>query len=385
MSVKIGLIGKPNAGKSTFFSAATQSEAEIGNYPFTTVKPNIGVTFFKTRCPDQDISKKCEPNEGKCENGERYIPIQIIDVPGLIEGASEGKGMGNEFLDNIRDVDAIILLFDLSGKDEYNQSKPWEDIRTVRNELIKWISSRIYSDWEHFARHADSSDDRMSKALLRKISVFGIREKDVSVILEKEFFPAKFMLWTEDDAIKLAEAILKYSKPMVIVGNKADIAPEDYMKKVLEDFPGTFFVSAEYELALKKARNSGLISSLDLDFKIIGGSAKQKEALEMIRRKLSENGITRIYDLIERIAKYYLKYIVVYPVYDESKWTDKAGHVLPDAFVMQEGSTALDLAYRVHTDIGDGFIRAVNARSATILGKDYVLKDGDVIRIISKK
>ncbi len=385
MSVKIGLIGKPNAGKSTFFSAATQNEAEIGNYPFTTVKPNIGVTFFKTRCPDQEIGKKCEPNEGKCENGERYIPVQIIDVPGLIEGASDGKGMGNEFLDNIRDVDAIILLFDLSGKDEYNQSKPWEDIKTVRNELVKWISSRIYSDWDHFARRADASDERLSRSLLKKISVFGIREKDISIILEKEFFPAKLMLWNEDDAVKLAEAILKYSKPMVIVGNKADIAPDEYMNKVIEEYHDAFFVSAEYELALKKARNAGLISSTDLDFTINGGSEKQREALEMIRKKLSDKRITRIHSLIEKISKEYLRYIVVYPVYDESKWTDKAGHVLPDAFVMQEGSTALDLAYRIHTDIGDGFIRAVNGRTMNVLGKDYILKDGDIIRIISKK
>ena len=157
------------------------------------------------------------------------------------------------------------------------------------------------------------------------------------------------------------------------------------IRKIIEAIPDMYVVSAEYELAVKRARNAGIIDSVLTGFKITGGNQRQREALEMIDRWFRTPGVVRIHDLVEKVVKNLLHYIVVYPVYDENKWTDKAGNILPDAYVMIEGSTALDLAFRVHTDIGEGFIRAINGRTKMILGRDYVLKDSGVIKIISKK
>ncbi|BAB60180.1 GTP-binding protein [Thermoplasma volcanium GSS1] len=382
MSIRIGLIGEPNVGKSTFFSAATENEAEINNFPFTTIKPNLGMTYFVVKCPEVEISGKCNPREGYCENGNRHIPVQIIDVPGLIEGASEGKGMGNEFLDNIRDVDSILLLFDASAGDIATVRK---SIEMVKSELLKWISQRIYSDWDHFSRKSEASGERRDIALKRKLSLFGISEHQISEMMEKDFFPAKLSIWTREDADKLALSIIKYAKPLLLVGNKSDLVSPNTLSEMKNALGDSYFVSAEYELALKRARKSGLVSTTLNDFAILGGNEKQKEVLAKIRDWFNTPGIIRIHDLLQKVVRDYLHYIIVYPVYDESKWTDKSGNVLPDAFVMPYGSTSLDLAYKIHTDIGEGFIRAVNARTRMVLGKDYILKDGDVIKIISKK
>ncbi|PYB68228.1 translation-associated GTPase [Thermoplasma sp. Kam2015] len=382
MSVKIGLVGEPNVGKSTFYSAATQNEAEIGDFPFTTVKPNLGMTFFTVRCPDSEIGSHCNPREGYCENGIRHIPVQVIDVPGLIEGASEGRGMGNEFLDAVRDVDAIVLIVDISSGSIENIKN---SINLVMNEIKKWFADRIYSDWDHFSRRSEATGERREIALRRKLSLFGVPEKKISEILEAEFFPARLSIWTMEDAYNLASAILKYAKPVVYAGNKGDKVDAETIRKIIETIPDMYVVSAEYELAVKRARNAGMIDSVLTGFKITGGNQRQREALEMIDRWFRTPGVVRIHDLVEKVVKNLLHYIVVYPVYDENKWTDKAGNVLPDAYVMVEGSTALDLAFRVHTDIGEGFIRAINGRTKMILGRDYVLKDSDVIKIISKK
>ena len=96
----IGIVGKTNCGKSTFFKAATLANVEIANRPFVTLKPNQGIGFVKVECPEKQAGKKCSPNHGFCVNGERFIPIKLIDVAGLVPEAHLGKGRGNEFLDD---------------------------------------------------------------------------------------------------------------------------------------------------------------------------------------------------------------------------------------------------------------------------------------------
>ena len=386
--LKIGLIGKPNAGKSTLFSAITSIDVDIANYPFTTIKPNVGISFIKDKCPENEITAKCNPREGRCVEGIRYIPVEIIDVPGLIEGASEGKGMGNEFLDNVRDADIIINLFDASGMTDLegnpseNKHDPGEDVKFVYREIVNWMNGKISKDWQKFSRKEDNSPERLEVKMLQKAATFGLNEKDVIFIMTKEKFPDKLIHWGNDDINRFSEAILKYAKPVFNIGNKSDLLTEETLKEFLGN-ETNYLISAQYELLIEKAFNNGYISSDGNDFTFTAKSGEaQKTVLNDIMLKYKGGSIMRFYDVLTAIIKS-LGYIVVYPVLDETGWEDKNGNILPDAYLMKEGDTALDLAYKIHTDIGKNFIRAVNGRTKRIIGKDYKLLNNDVIKIIS--
>lgn len=387
MSFKIGLIGKPNAGKSTLFSAITATEVEIANYPFTTVSPNIGTSFIIRRCPEEIIGKKCNPNHGSCSNGNRFIPVQIVDVPGLIEGANEGKGMGNQFLQSITDASALILVFDMNeaSKAVNFAASIEKEIKDIKEELIKWASSIIARDWERFAKKADSLNEKVEKQLSRKIGSLGINERDIHEIMSAGSLPQKLSLWSGDDFRTFADIMFSRIKAIVPVANKADLVSHDKINALQKMDVKVFPVSAEYELAIQRALAHGLITSRIPPFNPTQKTTqKQIEALKHIEDFISSGMVVRPFDILGEIIEKILKLIVVYPVYDDSTWTDKEGNVLPDAFLMQAGSTPLDLAYMVHTDIGEGFIRAIDCKSKMVIGKEHPLKDGDVVRIISK-
>ncbi|MBR1973419.1 MAG: TGS domain-containing protein, partial [Candidatus Methanomethylophilaceae archaeon] len=147
---------------------------------------------------------------------------------------------------------------------------------------------------------------------------------------------------------------------------------------------------AETELALKKANDGGLVNYTpgDKSFNIPEGTKLndgQKRALEYMAANMEKNGGTGVQECLEQAAFGLLDLITVYPVEDENKYTDHFGRVLPDAFLVPRGSTAKDLAYKVHTELGDKFIRAVNAKTKRTVGSDYILQDGDVIRIIADR
>ena len=399
MGMQIGIVGKPNVGKSTFFNAATDAHAEIANYPFTTIDANRGVMYVRKPCPCKDFNVKCTPHNSKCINGTRFVPIEAIDVAGLVPDAWKGKGLGNKFLDDLRQAHALIHIVDASGSTDeegnpcgLGKYDPIKDVEFLEKEITYWLMGIIKKSWEIIARKCELEEKKIDKMLAEKLTGLGIKEEHIhNAVRTINLDIDKPSHWTEDELLKFSDYIRKISKPMLIAFNKCDIAPDSLMAKS-DDLKKKGYIvvptSAEAELALTNASKKGLID-YNLggnDFKMVKEpdlSDKQLEALDYIKTHvLQKYGSTGIQKCIEEAVKM-LDLIVVYPVEDETHLTDKEGRVLPDAYLMPRGSTARDLAYKVHTDLGDHFIRAIDARTHRVIGSDHELKDGDVIRIVA--
>ncbi len=395
--MQLGIVGKPNVGKSTFFNAATKAHAEVANYPFTTIEANRGVMYIRKPCPCRDAHVTCTPHNSRCIDGIRFVPIEAIDVAGLVPDAHKGKGLGNKFLDDLRQAHALIHIVDASGSTdaegnpcELGAHDPLLDVEFLEKEINYWLFGIIKKSWEIIARKCELESKKIEKMLSEQLTGLGIREEHVTGAIRKiNLDSTKPSHWKDDQIFKMTHYMRAISKPIIIAFNKCDKAPEDLMEKRKEL---TQYIvipcSAESELALSNAAEKGIISYTpgSNDFTVLkqeGLSEKQLKALEYIRthvlQKYGSTGVQRCVDEAVRM----LDLIVVYPVQDEHHLTDKEGRVLPDAHLIPRGSTAKDLAYKVHTDLGDHFIRGIDARTHRIIGADHQLKDGDIISIIA--
>jgi len=397
----VGVVGKANVGKSTFFKAATLAEVEIANYPFATIKPNSGVGYVKVDDAAQQFGKVSNPREGFVLGKKRFVPVQLIDVAGLVPGAHEGKGMGNQFLDDLRQADVLIHVVDIAGTtNEKGESidpgsyDPANDVKFLEEELDFWYAGILKKGWDKFAREVQQTHKEVHKALGKQLSGLGVTEKMVeNLIKENELDPKGVTNWNEDDLFKLAQKLRKMTKPMIIACNKIDVKGAiDNFKRVKEQFKEHLFIpcSAESELALREAAKHGLIDYIPGtdDFSIKEESKlneKQKKALLFIKEDILKNyNSTGVQEVLDKAVFDILKYVTIFPG-GVNKLEDKDGNVLPDCFLMKPGTTALDFAYRLHTDFGDKFIRAINVKTKMPIGKDHELNSGDVVEIIADR
>ena len=387
--MKVGLVGKPNAGKSTFFNAVTSAVAQIGDYPFTTIDKNVGIAHVRKPCPSKELGLIPNPNNSLSEDGIRYIPIEVIDVAGLVPGAHEGKGMGNKFLDDLRQADVLIHVVDSSGKTDLEGNSveladPLEEISFLENELHHWIANIIIRNWSRSARAVEAGE-KIENFLSERLAGLKISREAVILSLRKSAISKPIMKWDIDDALILARTIQQVSKPIVIAANKADAASEQNKKNL--ERASAILTSSDFELALKNASKANLIEYSPGSSKFSSGSSNLKDnqinALKLISDFLDENGSTGVQECLEKAVLDKLDLIAIYPVEDETHFTDGQQRILPDAFLLPRGSTALDLAYKVHTDIGDSFIRAIDCNSKRVIGRDHELSDGDIIKIVA--
>ncbi len=392
----LGIVGRPNTGKSTFFKAATLAEVLIADYPFATIEPNTGVGYVKIDCIDKEFKVQCMPRTGFCIRGKRFVPVKLIDVAGLVPGAHKGKGLGNQFLDDLREADAFIQIVDCSGKTN-EEGKPAEnydvskDITFLEEELNLWFMGMMEKVWRAFIRKVAAEKTPFHEAVTKQFSGLKINESQVKdAIFKSGLNPEKAVNWTKDEQLKFASTLRKISKPMIIAANKCD-KPESFenYNKLKEKFPCLKIIpcSADSELALREAAKSGLIDYIpgERRFEIkMQLNEKQKNALDIIKKNVLdkfEEG-TGVQAILNAAVFDLLKYIAIFPA-GASKLMDSKGRILPDCFLLPPGSTALDFAGYIHSDLAKNFVKAIDAKTKRAIGKDHQLKHRDALEIIT--
>lgn len=391
--MQIGLLGKANVGKSTFFSAATETPVPIGNFPFTTIEPNVGVAYVNSDCACKHFEI---PHDNLlCANKIRLIPIKLIDVAGLVPGAHEGKGLGNQFLDDARQAEILIHVVDIAGTTDIQgqpvpigSHDPLEDVEFVQNEFDQWFENILKREWDKITREIDQKRAKLTDGITKRFTGLGIKDYQVSDVLQKLNLISKNPKeWTDSDIQTFAKELRKDSKPIIIAANKADLCQDlDLVKKISDT--KVVPCSAETELLLRKASKAGIVnySPGDEEFSIVENKEilpQQKKALDVVKNVFSKIQSTGIQKILNIAVFDSLKFIVVFPVEDETKLTNKDGEVLPDAKLLPENSTAKDLAELIHADIAKGFLHAIDCKTKQRIGGDHKLQHGDVIKIVS--
>lgn len=393
----IGLVGKPSVGKSTFFRAATLAEADIANYPFTTIDKNEAFAYVRIECVDKDFDRQCNPRTGFCLNHIRFVPVLMIDVAGLVPDAHLGKGRGNQFLDDLRQADVLIHVIDVSGsinahgeQVETGSYDPAKDIKFLEVEIDMWYYGIIKKNWEKFMRQIMQEKGDIARALEKQLSGLKVTEEMIKTTINKlDLDKEKLNEWSDETLRDIAVELRKMTKPIIIACNKIDVAgANENFERIQKEFPDYKMIkcSAESELALREAAKNKIIDYVpgNGDFNILEESKLndvQKKALGFIKTDiLGKYKSTGVQDVVDAAVFDLLKYIAIFPG-GVNKLEDQHGNVLPDCHLMPPGSTALDFAYKVHTDFGKNFVRAIDVKTKRTVGKEHLLKHRDVVEI----
>lgn len=384
----VGIIGKPNSGKSSLLKALTLTEVGISPVPFTTIKPNVAIGYVSIDCVCKEFNVKCNPKKGFCKNGKRFVPVKLIDVAGLVPDAHKGRGLGNQFLDDLRQAHVLIHVVDFSGltDEEGKPTKnhnPEKDIEFLEREIDLWFASIIEKAVRKFERQLSKfSRADLIQVLSEQLSGLEIRKEHLEIALEKASLV---------DVQNFARILRKISKPMIIAANKIDLKEaQENFEKLKDKYEYIVPTSAEAEIALKKAAEKNIIDYLPGNgFRVLNESKldeNQLRVLNFIKKEIIEKyGSTGVQDCLNKAVFDLLNYIAVYPVADSKRLSDNEGNILPDVFLVPNGMSLKEFAFKIHTEIGEKFICGIDARTKKKLSADYELQNRDVIEIAFSK
>jgi len=394
----VGIVGKPNSGKTTFFNAATAGNAKVADYPFTTIEPNVGVAFATQKCVCVEFGVEDNPKNSLCIEGIRHIPVKMIDVAGLVPDAWKGRGLGNKFLDDLRQADVLIHIVDASGAHDADGKPlgrpgmwdPIKDVEFLEEEIVRWLYQILKRDWDKWARRIQTEKLDFYHSMAERLSGLSIRIEHIKkAVYDIDLDPEKPRQWSDDDLYHFAKKLRETSKPILIVANKVDIPKaEENFERMKEKGINAIPASALAEWALIKFAERGIVKYVrgSDHFEILHPeqlSDRERILLNKIEEFLEKWKSTGVQTAINKAVFELGKMIAVYPVEDASKLSDKKGNVLPDVFLVKRGTTAREFAALIHTDLAKTFLYAIDVRTKKKLPEDYELKDRDVIKIVA--
>jgi ribosome-binding ATPase YchF (GTP1/OBG family) len=398
--MEIGVIGKPNVGKSTLFNAFTLLDVPMAPYPFTTLEPNHGTGAVRVPCPHPEKGTPCTPGNAKCVDGTRWVPVNLVDVPGLVPGASEGKGLGRKFLDDLRASDGFIQVVDAAGATTPEGVSappgtvdPAEEVQWLEEELVDWVAGILGRDFQKNARSVELEGKKIEEFLHDRLAGLSLSQAAISNGLRGSPVDRDHPFsWSEPDRRDLARSLLRAAKPRFVAANKADRSTPEAIKELGERVAPIPVgpTCAEAELTLRRAARAGLVNYRPGDATFSETAPErltvgQRKALDEIRGIVTRWSGTGVQAALERMVFDRLGQMVVFPVEDEQRWTDGQGRVLPDALLVPLHTPARAVAFRVHTDLGENFIRAIDGRTHRALGAEHPMEPGSVVRIVSRR
>ncbi|KAL3468020.1 P-loop containing nucleoside triphosphate hydrolase protein [Aspergillus heterothallicus] len=383
----IGLVGKPSSGKSTTLNSLTDASSKVGNFPFTTIDPQRAIGYLQIECACQrfGVSDKCKPNYGGCSNGKRSVPIELLDVAGLVPGAHQGRGLGNKFLDDLRQADALIHVVDVSGTTDAEGKAtrgydPSQDIEWLRSEIVRWVQGNLMQKWGSVKRRHMAIKATAVETLQTQFSGYGSTPSTVARCLDRIGLKEPLEEWSDDTIEKVVQSFIDEKFPTVFALNKIDHPDADKnISKIakMQDPQSIVLCSAISEVFLRRLAKQGYIKytegsefvdtreDLIADGDPDGGGLKEMdEKLQNRVENLKDMvlyrfGSTGVVQCLSRAAEI-LGLVPVFPVKNLHTFAAGAGTAaFRDCVLVKKNSTVGDVARMVMGDIPISYIEGV--------------------------